>query len=41
MTQQIPKPALFSKTLHFLAAGGITLLGGILQEALKPEPDRA
>ena len=39
MTPQRAKPAILSKTLQFLAAGGITLIGGILQEALKPNPD--
>lgn len=39
MTHQTPKPAILSKTLQFLAAGGITIFSAILQEVLKPHPD--
>jgi len=39
MTRQTPRPAIVSKTLHSLAAGGINLFGGILQQALNPNPD--
>lgn len=39
MSLQISKPAIFSKTLRFLTAGGLTLLVAVAQEVMKPDAD--
>ena len=33
------RPAILSKTISFLTAGGLTLAIAVVQEALKPSPD--
>lgn len=33
------KPAILSKTLHFLTAGGITLVASMVQEIARPQTD--
>lgn len=39
MSQSSTKAAIFSKTLRFLTAGGLTLAVAVVQEALKSDPD--
>ena len=39
MSQSNNKAAIVSKTLRFLAAGGLTLGIAVVQEILKPSPD--
>ena len=39
MSQTNTKAAIFSKTLRFLTAGGLTLAVAVVQEALKSSPD--
>jgi hypothetical protein len=41
MTDKASKPAILSKTLRFLAAGGLTMAFGMVQEAVKPDADWA
>jgi hypothetical protein len=41
MSQSNSKAAIFSKTLRFLTAGGLTLAIAVVQEAFKPNPDWA
>ncbi|MEZ5937602.1 MAG: hypothetical protein R3C52_05215 [Hyphomonadaceae bacterium] len=35
----VAKPAIFSTTLRFLTAGGLTLVVSIVSEVLKPDTD--
>jgi hypothetical protein len=39
MTLQISKPAILSKTMQFLTAGGLTLAVAVAQEILKANTD--
>lgn len=39
MHLKISKPAIFSKTLQFLTAGGLTMAIAIAQEIAKPDTD--
>lgn len=39
MTEQTSKPAILSKTLRFLAAGGLAMTIAIVQEIAKPRAD--
>ena len=39
MPPQQPKSALMSKTLHFLAAGGMSLAVAVWREIVRPDPD--
>jgi hypothetical protein len=39
MALQIPKPAILSRTLRYLAAGGLTLAIAVAQEIAKPDTD--
>ena len=39
MPLQISKPAILSKTMQFLTAGGLTLAIAIVQEVAKPDTD--
>lgn len=39
MQKQIAIPAVMSKTLRFLAAGGMAMAAALVQEALRPHPD--
>lgn len=39
MAQQKPTPAILSKTLRFLTAGGLTLAIAVVQEVIKASPD--
>lgn len=36
---KISKPAILSKTIQFLVAGGITMVAGVVQEVVKAQPD--
>ena len=39
MNKQTSKPAILSRTLQFLAAGGVTMAAALVQEAVKPDAD--
>lgn len=39
MAEQTTKPAAKSKTIQFLAAGGLTMIAAVVQEGLKAQPD--
>lgn len=39
MAEQTAKPAAKSKTIQFLAAGGLTMIAAVVQEAIKAQPD--